>query len=87
MLGGVQRDHRPVEPRLDSADDRAAAAVRDDRDPFARTPIEYVDHALLAAGTRDQVGHAVEAGQQVARDVAKRLAARVTGPVDGVGGA
>ena len=71
---------RSVEPRLDPADHRAAAAVRDDRDSFARAPVEHVDHVLLAARSHDEVRDVVEAALQVAHDVAKSLAARVGRP-------
>ena len=83
--GDVQRDRRFVEARLDTADHRAATAVRNDRNPLARTPIEHVNHVLFAARSSDQVGDVVEVALQVACDVTKRLAARVPGPINGVG--
>src|SRR6201993_5520536 len=68
--GGVHCDRWPVEPRLDAADYRTAAAVRDDRNALVRRPVEHVDHVLLAARSHDKIGHVVEAAVQVAHDVA-----------------
>lgn len=78
----VDRDHRLIEARLDTANHRAATTVWDDRNPLARTPIQHVDHVLLAAGSGDEVGQVVELALQVACDVAIRFAARVSGPID-----
>ncbi len=81
----VHRDRRLVEARLDTADHRAATTVWDRRNLFSGTPIQHIDNVLFAARPRDQVGHMVEVAQQVAGDVAKSLAARMTRTIYRIG--
>ena len=67
----------PVQARLDSADDRTAAPVRDDRDLRPRTPVEHVDHVPLVDRPHHQIGDVAQIAGQVADDVAEGLAAAV----------
>nr|WP_271636900.1 hypothetical protein [Solicola gregarius] len=64
-------------------DHRAAAAVRDDRDARVGAPVEQGDDVGLRTRPRDPIGYVLQIAAQVAYDVAKRLAVRVTSPIRG----
>ena len=85
----VEADHRPVVAvrRLDAADHRRAAAVRDDHRVASTRPVEDRDHVRLVGGEGDHVGRPAPVAVEGAHDVAERLAVGVPGPGHVVGAA
>jgi hypothetical protein len=84
--GQVQGDPRGRAPVLDAADDRRAAAVRDDRRVARLGPVEDGDHVVRGARERHEIRRVVEATVQRPYDVSIGLPIGVSGPRHGVRG-
>ena len=81
----VERHRRPLDARLDAADDARPAAVRDDHGAGVRGPGQHALDVGLVARVGDDVGRMVEAAAEGADEVDVALAVGVARAIVGVG--